>query len=85
MKISDLIIDDKESIILAANLLGKSFIKFCNDHKYYNLAMLIKVCLDEPDRISIICDILYVIGSFGSCPLYKIKSIITEYELPKCN
>lgn len=80
MKISDLLEGDKESIILAINLLGTDFINYLIKNRKFGTFSLMAVCLKEPDRLHIDKQQLFIPDSWEHTDIEYLKQLVSEYE-----
>lgn len=80
MKISDLIIDDKESIVLGVRLLGINFLKYLLKHHCFGSFSLVQILLKNPDRVHIEDGQLYIPDSWERTNLSYLKCLISQYE-----
>lgn len=80
MKIIDLLTNDKESCILALNLLGDSFIQFLKINLLVRTAELIKICLENPSKIYIIERGILVPYDNGLLAFDWLGMLIYDYE-----
>lgn len=85
MKISDLITNDKESIILAINLLGKESLNFFDEHNYDAAYALVRLIQNFPERLYITDNRMHIKGSWVNISFDWFKTLIDEYEISRNN
>lgn len=80
MKISALITNDKESVLLAFKLLGKPFLEFCKLKNLNSTCEMFQIIMNHPDRINITKDIIGAKYHYALATFSWLKNLIDEYE-----